>query len=112
MAGDAQDRVPTTAGASNYLLGKAAVARVSYSTIALSGWMQPVRYSPYPRTPDARRKRFGDEKGGNLAGEGEVHVHVRCPIPAREHINIELLPRCGLERRDVVEQYGGVGTFA
>ena len=81
--GDEQDRVPTTVGISNHLRGGTAVALVSYSTIALRGWMQPVRYSPYPRTPHAWRERFGDEKGGNLAGEGEVHVHTGCPIPPR-----------------------------
>lgn len=92
--GDAQDRVPATVGESNRLLRKRAVAMVTYSAGALAGWTQPVRYSPYPRNPDAGRERFGAEKGGQLAGEGEVHVHAGCPIPARDHIKTAPLPRC------------------
>ena len=86
--GDEQDRVPATVGRSNRFLGADAVARVSYDVAALAGRAQPVRYSPYPRTPDARLERFGDEKSGHLAGEGEVHIHAECPIPARDHIKI------------------------
>ena len=107
--GDEQDRVPATVGASNHLLDEIAAAMVSYDAAALEGWMQPVRYSPYPRTPDATRERFGDEKGGNLAGEGEVHVHTGCPIPPRECINITLLPPCDQGRQEVVERYGDAG---
>ena len=108
--GDAQDRVPATVGESNRLLRKRAVAMVTYSAGALAGWTQPVRYSPYPRNPDAGRERFGAEKGGQLAGEGEVHVHAGCPIPARDHIKIAPLPRCPLGRQEVVELYGDVGV--
>lgn len=108
--GDAQDRVPTTVGESNRFLANKAAARVTYSAGALAGWTQPVRYSPYPRNPDARRERFGAEKGGQLAGEGEVHVHAGCPIPARDHIKIVLLPRSSLGRQEAVERYGDVGV--
>ena len=106
---DAQDRVPATVGRSNRFLGKDAVAMVSYDAAALAGRAQPVRYSPYPRTPRARLERFGDEKSGHLAGEGEVHIHAECPIPARDHIKIILLTHCGLGWKDAVEQYGDVG---
>ena len=108
--GDAQDRVPATVGRSNRFLGEDAVARVSYDAAALAGRMQPVRYSPYPRTPDAGLERFGDEKSGHLAGEGEVHIHAGCPIPARDHIKTAPLPRCGLGWKDVAERYGDVGV--
>ena len=108
--GDMQDRVPTTVGKSNVFLDKRAVAKVSYSAGALAGWTQPVRYSPYPRNTDENCERFGGEKDGSVAGECEVHVHAGCPIPAREHIKIALLPRCRLRRQDVVEQYGDVGV--
>ena len=94
-----QDRVPTTAGESNVFLDKWAVARVSYHTVALAGWTQPVRYSPYPRNTDGGRERFGCEKDGSVAGECEVHVHVGFPIPAREHAKIAPPPRCSLGRR-------------
>ena len=107
--GDAQDRVPATVGRSNRFLAKEAVARVSYAASALAGWTQPVRYSPYPRTLDVELERFGDEKGGHLAGEGEVHIHAGCPIPALDYIKIALLPHCRLGRQDVVERYGEVG---
>ena len=107
--GDMQDRVPTTVGRSNYLLGRIAIARVSYRTAALKGWIQPVRYSPYPRTPDTSRERFGDEKSGNLAGEGEVHVHTDCPIPPRKYVNITLRPPWDQRRQEVVERYGDAG---
>ena len=90
--GDAQDRVPATVGRSNRFLGEDAVARVSYDAAALAGRMQPVRYSPYRRTPDAGLERFGDEKSGHLAGEGEVHIHTGCPIPARDHIKTARCP--------------------
>lgn len=43
--------------------------------------LQPVRYPPYPRKQDALHERFGDEKDGRSAGEGEVHIHTKCPIP-------------------------------
>ena len=67
--GDMQDRVPTTVGEFNVFLDKWAVARVSYPTVALAGWTQPVRYSPYPRNTDGGRERFGGEKDGSVAGE-------------------------------------------
>ena len=108
--GDAQDRVPATVGGSNRFLGEDAVAMVSHAAAALAGRMQPVRHSPYPRTPDARLGRFGDEKGGHLAGEGEVRIHAGCPIPARDHVKTAPLPRCGLGRKDVAERYGDVGV--
>ena len=131
--GDAQDRVPATVGESNRFLSKEAVAMVSYAASALAGWTQPVRYSPYPRTLDTELERFGDEKirsgswpprgrhldtelerfgdekGGHLAGEGEVHIHAGCPIPALDYIKITLLTHCRLGRQDVVERYGEVG---
>ena len=108
-AGDEQDRVSTTVGRSNAFLAQGAAALVSYSAASLAGCTQPVRYSPYIRNFDAARERFGSEKSGNFAGEGEVHVHTRCPIPARDQVKILLLPRCGLGKRDVVERYGDVG---
>ena len=74
--GDPQDRVSTTVGLSNHLLDESAAAKVSYDADALGGWAQPVRYSPYPRNQTAKYERFGDEKDGTMAGEGEVHVHV------------------------------------
>ena len=108
--GDAQDRVSATVGRSNRFLGEDAVARVSYAAAALAGRMQPVRYPPYPRTSNTGLERFGDEKSGHLAGEGEVHIHAGCPIPVRDHIKTTLLPRCGLGWKDVVERYGDVGV--
>ena len=108
--GDLQDRVPTTVGMSNYLQGETAVAMVTYDADPLRDWAQPVRYSPYPRNQVPERERFGDEKDGSLAGECEVHVHARCPIPAPRHIKIGLLPRSGLRRQEVVERYGDVGV--
>ena len=109
QAGDEQDRVSTTIGKSNALLDKDAAALVSYLTASLAGCTQPVRYSPYVRNFDAALEQFGSEKSGHFAGEGEVHVHTRCPIPARDQVKIVLLPRCGLGKRDVVERYGDVG---
>ena len=109
--GNAQNLVRMTVGASSPLFGEAAVAVVSYRAKSLEGWVQPVRYSPYPRTLHVWRERFGDEKGGNLAGEGEVHVHVGCPIPPRRDVGISLLPRCGMGRQEAIERYGGIGTI-
>ena len=109
--GDSQDRVSTTVGSSNYLLDKSAAAMVSYDVDALGGWAQPVRYSPYPRTQVANCERFGHEKDGRMAGEGEVHVHTGCPIPAPKHIKITLLCSSRLREQDAIEQYGDVGTF-
>ena len=109
--GDSQDRVSTTVGSSNYLLDKSAAAKVSYDADVLGGWAQPVRYSPYPRNQAAKFERFGHEKDGRMAGEGEVHVHVGCPIPAPKHIKITLLPSSRLREQDAIEQYGDVGTF-
>ena len=108
--GDSQDRVSTTVGSSNPTLDETAAAKVSYDADALGDWSQPVRYSPYPRSQDAKYEQFGHEKDGTMAGEGEVHVHVGCPIPARPYIKIKLLPSCRLRRQDVIEQYGDVGT--
>ena len=109
--GDSQDRVSTTVGMSNHILRKRATARVTYDADALRGWAQPVRYSPYPRNQTAKFERFGHEKDGTMAGEGEVHVHVGCPIPARPYIKIKLLRASRLRKRDAIEQYGDVGTF-
>lgn len=106
--GDAQDRVSTTVGASNFLLGKMAVAIVTYDAGAIEGWMQAVRYSPYPRHPDTALEWFGCEKDGRFAGEGEVHVHTGCPIPPRRHIKITILPPSKHGRGHVVERYGDV----
>lgn len=92
--GGAQDRVPAAVGESSRLLEKGAVAMVTYSAGALTGWTQPVRYSPHPRSPDAGRGRFGAEKGGQLAGGGGVHARAGCPIPARDRIEIAPLPCC------------------
>ena len=108
--GDSQDRVSTTVGSSNYILDESAAAMVSYDTNALRDWAQPVRYSPYPRRHAPECERFGHEKDGSMAGEGEVHVHVGCPIPARPYIKIKWLPSCRLRRQDMIEQYGDVGT--
>ena len=108
--GDLQDRVPTTVGISNYLLDREAAAMVTYNADLLRDWAQPVRYSPYPRNQVPERERFGDEKDGRLAGECEVHVHAKCPIPAPRHIKIGLLPLSGLRRQEAVERYGGVGV--
>ena len=107
--GDEQDRVSMTVGKSNAFLDKDAAALVSYSAASLAGCTQPVRYTPYLRSFDAARARFGSEKSGHLAGKGEVHVHARCPIPARDQVKIALLPRCRLGKQDVVERYGDVG---
>ena len=107
--GDAQDRVSMTVGRSNPFLAQGAAALVSYSAASLAGCTQPVRYTPYLRSFDAARERFGSEKSGHLAGEGEVHVHARCPIPARDQVKIALQPRCGVGKQDVVERYGDVG---
>ena len=107
---DVQDRVSMTVGESNAFLARNVVAMVSYSASALAGWSQPVRYSPYPRHPGAERERFGAEKGGHFASEGEVHVHTGCPIPAREHVKIVLLPRCRLGKQDAARRYRDVGV--
>lgn len=107
--GNVQDRVPTTVGASNFLLEGTEVAKITYDVSALRGWIQPVRYSPYPRKQRSTLERFGDEKDGHFAGEGEVHVHVGCPIPARKYIKIELLSPSSRGRQDVIDQYGDVG---
>ena len=105
-----QDRVSTTVGTSNFLLDKTAVAKITYDASMLREWMQPVRYSPYPRKQRSLLERFGDEKDGHFAGEGEVHVHAGCPIPPRKHVKIELLRLCRRERQDVIDQYGGAGV--
>ena len=108
--GDVQDRVSMTVGDSNFLLDGTAVAVATYDASVLREWAQPVRYSPYPRNLDVSCERFGDEKDGYYVGEGEVHVHAGCPIPAREYIKISLLPSCRRGRQEAVERYGDVAT--
>ena len=108
--GDSQDRVSTTVGLTNPVLDETAAAMVSYDVDALRGWAQPVRYSPYPRTQVGKYERFGHEKDGVMAGEGEVHVHVGCPIPAPQYIKITLLPTSRLWEQDAIERYGDVGA--
>ena len=107
--GDPQNRVPMTVGESNSFLNKRVVATVAYSTVALRGWMQPVRYSPYPRNTNSLLEQFGAEKDGFYAGEGEVHVHAGCPIPAPEHIKITLSDKYRRWRSDVHERYSRAG---
>ena len=80
---DAQDRASTTAGASNFHLGEMAAGMVTYDAGALDGRAQPARRSPYPRRPDTEWERFGCEKDGSLAAEGEAHARAECPIPPR-----------------------------
>ena len=106
---DPQDRVPMTVGESNPFLGKKLAATVAYKTVALRGWMQPVRYSPYPRNTDILLEQFGAEKDGSYAGEGEVHVHAGCPIPAPDHIKITLFDKRRRWRLDVHERYSRAG---
>ena len=108
-AGDHQNRVPMTVGGFNPFLDKHVVARVTYETVALRGWMQPVRYSPYPRNTNSLLEQFGAEKDGFYAGEGEVHVHVGCPIPAPDHIKITLLDKYRRWRSDVHGRYSRAG---
>lgn len=110
MVGDKQDRVSTTVGASNFQLDEMAVAMVTYDAGALAGHTQPVRYSPYPRQPDTALEGFGHEKDGRFVGEGEVHVHVGCPIPAPKYINIAILAAHRHRREEIVERYGDVAT--
>lgn len=107
--GDEQDRVPTTVGTTNRYLATEPVARITYDVRAVREWMQPVRYSPYPRKQDALYERFGDEKDGRFAGRGEVHIYTKCPIPAPIYIKIRLLPACNRGRQYVIDRYGGVG---
>ena len=106
--GDEQDRVSTTVGTSNFHLEKMAVAVITYNTAGLGGWIQPVRYSPYPRDLETGLERFGCEKDGIFAAEGEVHVHTSCPIPPRRYIKITILPSSKHEKKHIVEQYGDV----
>ena len=107
--GDPQNRVPMTVGESNSFLNKRVVATVAYRTMALHGWMQPVRYSPYPRNTNSLLEQFGFEKDGFYAGEGGVHVHASCPIPAPEHIKITLFDKHRRWRSDVHERYSRAG---
>lgn len=60
-----------------------AAAMVTYDAGALDGRAQPVRCSPYPRRQDTVQERFGCEKDGSLAAEGEVRARAECPIPPR-----------------------------
>lgn len=108
-AGDPQDRVPMTVGKSNPFLGRRVAAKVAYKTVALRGWMQPVRYSPYPRNTNSLLEQFGAEKDGSYAGEGEVHVHAGCPIPAPDHIKIALFDKRRRWRLDMHERYSRAG---
>lgn len=108
-AGDPQDRVSMTVGDFNPFLGRKLAAKVAYKTVALRGWMQPVRYSPYPRNTDILLEQFGAEKDGSYAGESEVHVHAGCPIPAPDHIKIALYDKHRRWRLDVHERYGRAG---
>lgn len=87
------------------------VARISYDTRAVAGWMQPVRYSPYPRNLEQDTERFGAEKDGHYAAEGEVHIHVGCPIPDRQYIKIRVLGPHVQRRQGVVERYGQAGIM-
>lgn len=108
-AGDTQNRVPMTVGESNSFLNKRVAATVTYNTVALRGWMQPVRYSSYPRNTNILLEQFGAEKDGLYAGEGEVHVHADCPIPAPDHIKITLSDKYRRWRSDVHERYSRAG---
>lgn len=92
---DGQDRVPTTVGTTNRYLGSAAVAKASYDADVVRDWIQPVRHSPYPRNLATDLEQFGHEKDGHFAAGGEVHLHVRCPIPAREYVKTAILPPPG-----------------
>ena len=56
--------MPTTVGESNVFLDKWAVARVSYHTVALAGWTQLVRYSPYPRNTDGGASGLESKRTG------------------------------------------------
>lgn len=87
-AGDSQDRVSTTVGESNPSLDADAAAQITYDARSLRGWIQPVRYSPYPRMQMSPEERFGPEKDATYAGEGEVHLHAGCPIPPSDHVDI------------------------
>ena len=110
-AGDEQNRVPTTVGMSNRHFGSAAVAMITYDAGAVRDWLQPVRYSPYPRNLDTQLEQFGHEKDGSFADEGEVHLHTGCPIPSRDHIKIAMIATQGRGRQEIVGRYGGAGII-
>ena len=110
-AGDGQNRVPTTVGTTNRHFGSAAVAMITYDAGAVRGWIQPVRYSPYPRNLDTHLEQFGHEKDGSFADEGEVHLHTGCPIPSRDHIKIAMIATQGRGRQEIVGRYGGAGII-
>ena len=110
-AGDGQNRVPTTVGTTNRYMGRTAVAMITYDASAVRDWIQPVRYSPYPRNLDTQLEQFGHEKDGSFANEGEVHLHTGCPIPSRDHINIAVITDQGRGRQEIVERYGGTGII-
>lgn len=109
--GDSQDRVPTTVGGSNPSLDADAAAKIAYDTRSLRGWIQPVRYSPYPRMQESSQERFGSEKDATYAGEGEVHLHVGCPIPPADHVNILLQGVSKRRREEIVARYGKAGVI-
>ena len=111
MAGGAKTGASRTGrpqrwGTSNFLLEKAAVAVITYDTGGLGGWIQPVRYSPYPRHLDARLERFGCEKDGSCAADGGAHIHTGCPIPSRRYIKITMPP--SKLKRTIAKRYGDV----
>ena len=110
-AGDGQNRVPTTVGTTNRYVGRTAVAMITYGASAVRDWIQPVRYSPYPRNLDTQLEQFGHEKDGFFADEGEVHLHTGCPIPSRDHIKIAMITDQGRGRQEIVERYGGAGII-
>lgn len=58
-----------TVGLSNAFIDNP-VARISYDTRAIAGWMQPVRYSPYPRNLDQEIERFGLKRTGTTRQRG------------------------------------------
>lgn len=111
MPGNEQNRVPTTVGESNRYVDDGAVAKVTYDASAIRGWIQPVRYSPYPRNLVTELEQFGHEKDGAFAEEGEVHLHTGCPIPSRDHIKIGIMSAQGRGRQEIVDRYGGAGVI-
>ena len=111
MPGNEQSRVPTTVGESNRYVGDRAVAKMTYDASVIRRWIQPVRYSPYPRNLDTELEQFGHEKDGTFAEEGEVHLHTGCPIPLRDHIKIGIMSAQGRGRQEIVDRYGGAGVI-
>ena len=110
-AGDRQSRAPTTFGATNRHLNSTAVAMITYDASAVRDWLQPVRYSAYPRNLDTQLEQFGHEKDGSFADEGEVHLRTGCPIPSRDHIKLAMISGQGRGRQEIVDGYGGAGII-